>query len=144
MFESGEITRDELHASINIHAKALVDEIVEEHKNPVAAYLEQMRNRRAAKKLIRKNGVAIVREVLSALANDRTFPFAGLLWNAHHEDVPIFCFLRTTHPPVLKINEITDHPRVVIAKISYGTDSKKLLHATVTMRRDWQGILTHL
>lgn len=141
MFENGEIGHDELHASINAHAKALVDEMVEEHSNPIAAYLEQVRNRRAAKKLIRKHGAAVVREVLAALAKDRSFPLAGLLWNAHHEDVPIFCFLRATHPPVLKIVEITDHPRLVLAKIAYGTDPKNLLHATITMRRDWQGAL---
>lgn len=141
MFESGEISREELHASINVHAKALVDEMVEEHNNPIAAYLEQLRNRRAAKKLIRNNGEALVREILVALANDRTFPLAGLLWNAHHEDVPIFCFLRATHPPVLKITEIIDHPRVVVAKLSYGSEPKKLLRATITLRRDWQGLL---
>lgn len=141
MFENGEISREELHASINVHAKALVAEIVEAHNNPVAAYLEQLRNRRAAKKLIRKNGAAVVRDVLAALANDRTFLLAGLLWNAHHEDVPIFCFLRATHPPVLRIAEITDHPRVVIARIIYGTDPQNLINETITMRRDWQGIL---
>ena len=141
MFENGEISRDELHASINVHAKALVDEMVLENRNPIAAYIEQIRNRRAAKKLIQKNGRAVVREVLTALGNDRSFPLAGLLWNAHHEDVPIFCFLRATHPPVFKITDIVDHPRVIIAKITYGNHHKDLTRSSVTMRRDWQGIL---
>ncbi len=141
MFESGEITREELHASINAHAKALVDEIVEEHSNPIAAYLEQIRNRRAAKKLIRKNGGAVVREVLTALGRDRSFPLAGLLWNADHEDVPIFCFLRATHPPIFRVREITNHPQVVLIKIEFGMGLKELNRETITLLRDWKGEL---
>ena len=141
MFDEGEITREELHASINVHARALVEEIVDENQNPIAAFLEQRRNRLAAKKLIKKHGSALLREVIVALSNERTFPLAGLFWNASHEDIPLFCFLRTKHPPIFRISEIVDNPRILLAKVAYGADPKALTEETISMRRDWQGTL---
>ena len=51
LLDGGEITREQFRAAMALHAESLIEEMVEVHENPVAAWLETLRNRRAAAKL---------------------------------------------------------------------------------------------
>ena len=46
-FERGEISRDELHATLALHARSLIAEMVEAQKSPKTSYLERLRNQPA-------------------------------------------------------------------------------------------------
>ena len=63
LFESGELSREDLQAAMALHARRLIKEMVQARRNPVGAYLEQLRNRTAAARLARKHGADLVREV---------------------------------------------------------------------------------
>lgn len=102
-YERGELEREEMHALMALHARALVREMEEDSLNPAAAWVENLRARRAAGQLVRRHGSRLVREVLAALAEVDGFPPANLLWNAEHPDVPLHCFLRIRREPVFRI-----------------------------------------
>lgn len=104
-FERGEIERDEFQALMAMHARELIAEIEEDYQNPAAAWIESLRARQAAGRLIRRHGSRLLREVLVALSEVPDFPPARYLWNAAHPDVPLHCFLRIRKVPVFKILE---------------------------------------
>ena len=85
------------------HAKGLIEEIEEDRKNPIAAYVDKVLSKQAANKLARRYTEPVVREVLAALAEVPDFPPAHLLWNAEHRDVPLHCFLRMRTEPVFRV-----------------------------------------
>lgn len=120
LFEAGEISREELHAAMAEHARLLIEEMEEQRRNPVVAYLEYLLNDRAAKKLSRRHGEAEVREVLAALAELPEFPPAVYLWNAQHMDVPLHCFLRSRHPPVLRVRRLETERLNALIELEYG------------------------
>jgi hypothetical protein len=102
-FERGEIEREELHALMAMHARELILEMEEDYQNPAAAWIESLRARRAASRLLRQHGARVLREVLVALADAPDFPPARYLWNAAHPDVPLHCFFRMRREPVFRI-----------------------------------------
>jgi hypothetical protein len=102
-FERGEIERPEMQAMMALHARELIHEMEEDYQNPAAALLETFRARRLAGRLIRRHGGRLLREVLVALAEVRDFPPARYLWNAHHPDLPLHCFLRIKREPVFRV-----------------------------------------
>jgi hypothetical protein len=106
LFERGEIEREELQALMAVHARELIREMEEDHQNRAAAWLEGVRSRRAAARLVSRHGGRLVREILVALSAVRDFPPAGRLWNAGHADVPLHCFLRIRRRPVFRIAAI--------------------------------------
>jgi hypothetical protein len=136
-FERGEISRDELHASLALHARSLITEMVEDEKNPKTSYLERLRNFAAARKLAKKHGSARIREVLSALGAIDGFPPAQILWNASHSDVPLHCYFRSRIEPVFRITKLDVQPMMVSVEVEYGAHEKsKTTREAILFQRD--------
>lgn len=125
MFDAGEITREELHAAMRVHAEALIAEMEEDHLNPLAAAFEEMKRRFAEAKLTRKHNEEEVREVFSALSELADFPPALHLWNAAHRHVPLRCFLRPTREPVFRVLKLEAGSMRVKVTVEYGANPKR-------------------
>jgi hypothetical protein len=108
LLERGEIERGEFQAMMAVHARVLISEIEEDYQNPAAAWIENLRARQAAGRLVRRHGSRLLRELLVALSDVPDFPPAGYLWNAGHPDIPLHCFLRIRRVPVFRILHL-DH-----------------------------------
>jgi len=136
-FERGEISREELQASMAVIARDLIDEMEESNKNPKTSYIERLRNLAAVKKLSRSHGPALVREVLIALGQIEGFPPAQILWNAGHSDVPLHCFIRSKIEPVFRIKRMDVEPMEITLDVEYGAhDKKKTARETIVLERD--------
>ncbi len=103
LYDRGELSREEFHGAMAEHSRALIREIEEDRANPIAAYIEGLVAKRAARQLVRRHGEEAIRAVFSALAEVPGFPPANLLWNANHADVPLHCFLRARREPIFRI-----------------------------------------
>lgn len=125
-FERGEISREELQATMAVHARGLIEQMEDERKNPKTSYLERLRNFASARKLSRKHGSKTVREVLRALGQIEGFPPAQILWNAGHTDVPLHCFFRSRIEPVFRVTRLAVEPMKVEIDVEYGAHDKKL------------------
>ena len=134
-YESGELSREQFHAAMSIHAKELIDEMVEAKRNPVASYLEQLRNRATASRLSRKHGATLIREVLTLLGCLPDFPPAQLLWNAPHREVPLHCFLRSRHEPLFRILKFRNEVHRVRLVVEYG-EGKTPVRESFSLVRD--------
>jgi hypothetical protein len=141
-FERGRISRAQLHALMNEHAVALIAEMLEARRNPVAAWFDEQLSRQAAARLIRKHGEPVLREVLATLGELPHFPPARLLWNAGHPDVPLHCFLRTRREPVFRIVDFEARPSVVRLRIEYGPARRRdAYRESLVLRRTLGGAL---
>lgn len=143
LFESGQITREQLQAAMVIHQQRLLVEIAEARQNPVVAYLDEKLSRFAAARLERRHGERLVRQVLAALAEIDQFPLADLLWNAGHRDVPLYCFFRLRREPVFRLIRIELQPLMVKVVLEYGRAAKR--HTTrqeILLQRDRFGNLS--
>ncbi len=124
------------------HARELIEDIEEERRNPVAAYVDKTLSKQAASKLTRRYTEPVVREVLAALAEIPDFPPAQLLWNAEHRDVPLYCFLRPRREPVFRIIHIDLAGRRVEISIEHGPARRRdSIRETFTLRRQSDGQL---
>ena len=120
-----------------IHAREIIEEMVEERQNPVAAYLERLRNRAAVRKLVKKHSAPVIREILSALGQIEDFPPAQILWNANHTDVPLHCYIRSRVEPVFRIVKLKVEPMTVSLNIEYGAHAaNKTTKETILFQRD--------
>ncbi|NLT72099.1 MAG: hypothetical protein GXX91_15595 [Verrucomicrobiaceae bacterium] len=136
-FERGEISREELHASLALHARGLIGEMVEERKNPKSSYLERLRNFAAARKLTARHGGPRVREILGALGEIEGFPPAQILWNAGHADVPLHCFFRSRIEPVFRITRLEVQPMLVSLDVEYGArDRSRTTRESILFQRN--------
>ena len=136
-FERGEISREELQATMSLHARGLIDEMLEANKNPRFSYLERLRNLSAANKLSRRHGSATIREIFAALGQIDGFPPAQILWNANHSDVPLHCFIRSRIEPVFRVKRIEVEPMNVLIEVEYGAhDKRKTTREVITLQRD--------
>lgn len=137
MFERGEIERDELHALMATHARELIAEIEEDHRNPAAAWIESLLARQAAGRFARRHGGRLLREVLVALSEMENYPPVRHLWNADHPDVPLHCFLRIRREPVFRILQITRRDEVIEVMIEHGEAKRgRGNRETFILRRD--------
>lgn len=134
-YERGELSREQFHAAMSIHAKELIDEMVEARKNPVASYLEHLRNRAAASRLSRRHGAGLLREVLATLGCLPDFPPSQLLWNAAHREVPLHCFIRSKHEPLFRILKLRHDVHRVRLVIEYGEKASPV-RETISLVRD--------
>ncbi len=136
-FERGEIDREELHAALAVHARGLIAEMVEVHRNPKASYLERLRNLAAARKLSKKHGAARIREILAVLGTIEGFPPAQILWNAGHADVPLHCFFRMKAEPVFRIVRLEVQPMLVSLDVEYGSHPRdKTTRESILLQRN--------
>lgn len=120
LFDRGEIDRETLQTLMALQARRLIDEMKEDHLNPAAAFIEHLRNVRAASKLARRHGQKLLRDTLAALAKSERFPPAMLLWNASHPDVPLHCFIRMKREPVFRILKFRSEGNNVEIEVEYG------------------------
>lgn len=120
LFEQGEIEREELQALLAIQARDLIAEMEEDHLNPAAAFLEHLRNRRAAGKLVRRHGARLIRDTFTVLAGLDDFPPAMQLWNVSHPDVPLHCFFRSKRQPVFRVKSLRSNGTRVEMEVEYG------------------------
>lgn len=134
-YERGELSKEQLHAAMAMHAGELIDEMIEARKNPVAAYIEQLRNRTVAARLARRHGSTLLREILTALGVLTDFPPAQLLWNAPHREVPLHCFFRSKHEPLFRIVKLKAQPTKVRVVVEYG-ETSSLVRETILLVRD--------
>lgn len=138
-FERGEIEREELHALLAVHARELIKEMEEDHRNPAAAWIEGLLARQAVRSLVRRHGKHLLREVLVALSEVRDFPPARYLWNASHPDVPLHCFLRIRREPVFRIARLARREQYVDIIVEHGAAGRgRGTRQTLTLRRDAQ------
>lgn len=136
-FERGEISREELHASLALHARSLISEMVEERNHPKTSYLERLRNFAAARKLAKKHGSARLREILATLGAIEGFPPAQILWNAGHADVPLHCFFRSKIEPVFRIVRLEVQPMMISLDVEYGSnDRAKTTRESILLQRN--------
>ncbi len=136
-FDRGEISREELQATIALHARGLIAEMEEVRKNPMSAYMERLRNRAVVRRFAKKHGTALLREVLVELGKIADFPPAQILWNAGHLDMPLHCFFRTRHEPVFRITKMNVSSMKIRVEIEYGAHkSKKTTRETILLQRD--------
>ena len=120
LLERGEIERGEFQSLMAVHARELISEIEEDYQNPAAAWIENLRARQAAGRLIRRHGSRLLRELLVALSEVPDFPPAGHLWNAAHPDVPLHCFLRIRRVPVFRILHLDHRPDSIEVLVEHG------------------------
>jgi hypothetical protein len=136
-FERGDISREELQATMALHARGLIQEMETERKNPKTSYMERLRNFAAARKLVRKHGKARLREILGAMGRIEGFPHAQILWNAGHTDVPLHCFFRSRIEPVFRITRMEVKAMKVEVDVEYGPhDKKSTIRETIILQRD--------
>lgn len=120
MLDSGAITREEFREAMGRHVREIIDEMVEARRNPVVAWIEGLRNKRAATRLIHQHGEARVRELFVALSDVPDFPPASLLWNADQFSIPLHCFLRSRHEPVFRVLKIESAPFMLAITLEHG------------------------
>jgi hypothetical protein len=141
-FERGEISREELQATMAIHARGLIDEMEDERKNPKTSYMEGLRNYSAARRLAGKHGPKVIREVFSAMGRIDGFPPAQILWNAGHADVPLHCFIRSRKEPVFRVKRLALKPMRVEIDVEYGANKKtETTRETISFQRNAMLIL---
>jgi hypothetical protein len=137
MLDSGQMTRDEFREAMKLHALEIIDEMEEDHLNPVAALLEQVMCRRTASKLLKKNNESLVREVLLTLSEMEDFPPARWLWNAGHPHIPLHAFFRSKRRPIFQVLTLEAKPQVVVLTVEYGlADSDQIIREEIRLRRD--------
>jgi hypothetical protein len=136
------MTIEEFREAMAGHARELIAEMEEDHANPVVAFIEQMLCRRAASKLEKHHGEALVREVLLALADIPDFPPGRWLWNASHPHLPLHAFFRMRREPVFRIVELDAMPQVVALVVEHGSaEEAGLVREEFRLRRDRRGRL---
>ncbi|MBU6179791.1 MAG: hypothetical protein KGR69_09000, partial [Verrucomicrobia bacterium] len=125
------------HAALAVHARGIISEMVEAHRNPKTSYLERLRNRAAARKLSSKHGRARLREILATLGAIDGFPPAQILWNAGHADVPLHCFFRSRIEPVFRITRLDVQPMLVSLDVEYGpSDRTRTIRESILLQRN--------
>ncbi|MGB6220242.1 hypothetical protein [Haloferula sp.] len=122
-FEEGRINRAQLHAALQWHAQELVEEIIEAHENPVAAWWDNMLAKRAADRWSSRHGIWRIRHILAALSKVPEFEPANLLWNALHPDVPLHCFFRMRREPVFRLLKVENRNGILRVRVAHGSTS---------------------
>lgn len=139
-WQAGELKRAELHVLMAEHQKAILEEAEQQRLNPVAAFVEGVMNRRAARKLIHRHGEAAVRELLRALSDEEDFEPSSWLWNVGHWDVPLHCFLRSRSSPLFMVREMWVKRDRAQMKVQYG-DPRDPRQKVIQFERDWRGMM---
>jgi hypothetical protein len=142
MFDRGEITREQFRALLDVHARALIEEMTEVHDNWLAAWMETLRNRRVARRLAHDHGEPLLRELFVALSEVPDFPLAGWLWNADRPHLPLYCFLRSRREPIFRVLRIASAPFAVVVSVEFGSARKhEAVRERFSFERDRYGRL---
>jgi hypothetical protein len=142
-FELGQITREQLHANMAVHAKLILAEVEEARTNPVIAFMDYVLCKRQASKLSKQYGEDTVREALAALADIPQFPPAALIWNADHELVPLECFFRMRRAPLFIVHQMHVEPQQILVHLEHGA-KQATQREEICLRRNRQGKLQYI
>ncbi len=118
--DSGRISQEEFRKAMAVHARELIQDMEQEHANPLVAKFNALMNRREAWKWTRRHGEAVIREILCALMDEERFAPGRWLWNAAHPHVPLHCFFRTRGSPLLRFVEMNVQPQAVTLLVEHG------------------------
>jgi hypothetical protein len=142
LLDTGQMTREEFREAMAVHARELIVEMEEDSANPLVAFVEQMLARRAAAKLVRKHGEAVVREVLFALSDIPDFAPGRWLWNAVHPHLPLHAFFRIKREPVFRIATLEALPQMITLTVEHGgAEGNATIREEFRLRRDRRGQL---
>ena len=142
-FEAGEITRDQLHAGLAWHARELVEEIVEVHENPVAAWWDTMLAKRTADRWANRHGIWCIRHVLSALSRVPDFEPARFLWQALHSDVPLYCFFRLRRSPVFRLRKLENKNGNLRVEVEYENEAEEVVRSSFHLEHAAEGLMAY-
>lgn len=140
-FEAGTITRAQLHAGLAWHARELVDEIIEVHENPVAAWWETMLAKRIAARWVNRHGSWRIRHVLAALSRVPDFEPARFLWQALHADVPVHCFFRLRQRPLFRLTRLHNERGTLKVEVEYENSEGETVRSVFRLEHDRQGLV---
>lgn len=141
-YRAGQITRAQWLEGMRLQFELALQEIEEDRHDPQRALLETWRCKAAARRLLKNNSEAELREVMVALSEIDQFPPATYLWNADQRDIPLHCFLREKREPVLRFRDMQISQSRAKLVIEYGSrKSKDREKETIVLRRDWRGSL---
>ena len=142
LLDTGRMSLAEFREAMKTNALEIIEEMEEDHLNPVQAFLEQMLCRRAASKLLKKHKEPLIREMLQALSEIDDFHPARWLWNAGHPHVPLHAFFRSKREPVFRVIAMEAMPQVVTVTVEYSvTASASVIREAFRLRRDRRGQL---
>ncbi len=139
-FETGQMDRAEYQAHMALHARELINEIEEDHQNPLAAWVESQLAKKSLRKLLKKHSPHQIREILIALSENpqsKDFPMAAYLWNASHPDLPLHTFFRIRRQPVFQILSIHSVNDQVQLRLKIG-EARDLVRLTLVRDARWQ------
>lgn len=137
------MSREEFREAMRNHALEIIEEMEEDHVNPLEAFMEQMLCRRAASKLLKQHEEALIREVLQALSELDDFPPGRWLWNAAHPHLPLHAFFRSKREPVFRVLALEAMPQLVTVTVEYAParGSSRISKEEIRLRRDRRGQL---
>lgn len=137
------MSREEFREAMRNHALEIIEEMEEDHLNPLEAFMEQMLCRRAASKLLKQHEEALIREVLQALSELDDFPPGRWLWNAAHPHLPLHAFFRSKREPVFRVLALDAMPQLVTVTVEYSLakGSSAFHKEEIRLRRDRRGQL---
>ena len=139
-WQEGEIEREEMQRLMGEHQKELLKEADYFHSNPILGYIEGLRNKRAARRLVDEHGEAQIRELFHALSWLQDFEPAAFLWNADHWDVALYAFLRMSNEPVFRVREMVVKSSRAVMLVEHGSAKKsETRRERLTFKRHWKG-----
>lgn len=140
-FEAGHITRAQLHAGLAWHARELVEEIIEVHENPVAAWWDTLLAKRTANRWISRHGTWRIRHVLAALSKLPDFPPARFLWQALHADVPVHCFFRLRQRPLFRLTQLSHQRGILKVEVEFDDEEGQSTRAQFRLEHGRKGLV---
>lgn len=142
LLDQGAITREQFREAMAVHTRQIIGEMEEAQRNSFASWVETLRNKRAAARLIHRHSETLVREIFVALSELPDFPVANWLWNADSPRVPLHCFLRSRHEPVFRVLQITSVPMEWTVTVEHGSAVRgKTMREKFIITRDRLGAM---
>ncbi|MGE9271505.1 MAG: hypothetical protein ACQKBU_11940 [Verrucomicrobiales bacterium] len=142
-FETGQITREQLHAGLAWHAQELIEEIVEAHENPIATWWDGLLAKRTATRWANRHGLWRIRHVLAALSRLPNFEPARFLWQALHADVPLYCFFRLRQRPAFRLVRIENRRGVLKVEVEYDNAEDQRVRERFHLEHTPEGLTAH-
>ena len=141
-YREGSITFEEWQEGMQKQCAMAIEEAEEDRANPKLAWMETIRCKNAARKLLRNNKDIEIREVFMALSLLEDFPPAVYLWNAVDRKTPLHCLLREKRFPAIHFSELVIRRLSTDLVVEYGSiKAKERTRERITLERDWQGDL---
>lgn len=142
-YQEGSITFEQWQAGMERQCLLAIEEAEEDYADPKRAWLETIRCKHAARRLLKHNNDVEIREIFVALSLIEDFPPAIYLWNADNRKSPLHCFLREKRLPVLKFSKLVIRAMSASLEIEYGgLKSHERTREKITLQRNGQSEMT--